>query len=141
MQEPVLLPVSSLQQIEADPLLYKRIVNAINAARLRKIRTRLILALCGFMASAAYVVSSLSIFWQELRASSFFEYIRLATTDSDIVFANARNYFTGLLETIPAETALIVCVCSLFFIALIALADAWRSLKNLTLIHSSATNS
>ncbi|HWR00020.1 MAG TPA: hypothetical protein VN397_04220 [Candidatus Methylomirabilis sp.] len=133
--------LSRLPFPETPPSLYERVMHAIDRARTSRLRARFALAVSGFVVSIGAAVASWSAVWTELRESSFVDFVRLAASDPDIVFMNAKDLLLGLAETIPLGTVLLVLLVAFCGVGVAAFADAWRDLRRTRFIHySSITN-
>lgn len=129
MQEKTFLPVSRLQPLEAPVGLLGRVMNTVRSIQLRQLRIRFAIVLTGFIVSVTYIISSWSLLWEEFQTSSFFEFVRLAFSDPDIVFTNIKVFFTGLLEAMPSDALFVIATSLFFLLAIIILTRTWRQIR------------
>ena len=122
--------------LEPPADLLDKVVGKIHAARLRQIRVRLALAASALFGSLAYASYQRTVIWTELGQSSFFQFVRLIWSDSDIALANAKDLALGLLETIPVESILLTLVSAFALLVILASASAWRHERHLIPTHS-----
>ena len=109
----------SLRPIDPPAGLLEKVIGKIQAARLRQIRTRLVLAISGAIGSVAFVLFNGSAIWTELQQSDFFQMLRLFGSDPDVALANFKDWTLGLLESIPIASTLfsltlLFCLLSVF---------------------------
>jgi hypothetical protein len=88
--------------------LLERVLLAIQQAQIRRIQQRIILAFAGIVASVGYALYYGNLLWNEWRASSFINLLRLAISDPDIVFGSSQEFMLGLIESLPAATIFFV---------------------------------
>lgn len=117
-------PIAELPAIPLPEYLSDGIFAAVSAAKVRRLRMRLTLTGMALAGVVAYGVSAISSLLAELRTSAFFEYLRLLSSDSDIVLQNAKAYLTGALETIPVVSVMLLIAFVLLVLATVGFAQA-----------------
>lgn len=106
--------------------LTKRVLAAVHLSRIREIWRRFFSFLIGLIASIAVVVVNWPLLREEWAASSFGAFLRLAISDPDIIFANAKDYSLGLLESLPAEAIALFVVCVFCLVGVVSLIGSLR---------------
>ena len=99
--------MSHLSEPQVPQGLLSRILQAIDNARIRRLRFGLVSLSGAALTSIGLIVWSRAALLTEVGTSSFGEFVRLALTDPDIVFQNLGSYLNGLLENLPLESLLL----------------------------------
>lgn len=115
--------------------LLEKVMGKIHAVRMKQLRVRLSIAVLGAVGTFYYAAYSWSAIWREIQQSSFIEFLRLATSDSDIALANAKELGLGLLESIPLETVIVTLVCAFALLVMAALVSSIRHERRFSFIH------
>lgn len=129
--------LSRLSEPETPPDLLDRVMGAIRRARVRRLRVRFALFVSGFAASVGYAAVNWPLLWEEIRTSSFVEFLLLAASDPDVVFANGKDFAYGLLEALPLEAMLAAFAGAFFLLAAVVLTDALRHIRRMPHINHS----
>lgn len=93
--------LSLLPSPETPAGLEDRIIARIRRASLRGLYARLTFSVAGCAAGIAYLAFESRNLVMAIQQSAAFGILRLAYTDSDIVFANLQDMLLGLVENIP----------------------------------------
>lgn len=128
--------LSHLPPTEVPANLFGRIVQAIAMAELRKRRNRFFLTVTGFASILVYTAFNWSALLTEIMTSSFAEIVRLAISDPDIAAANAHQFLSGLVETLPLGSILLGLTASFSLIAMAAMAKSFLHTRDGRAPHS-----
>ncbi len=113
MTERAFLKECLSEPTEPDDL-QARIMARIQRSIVRRVWTEIALSLTATVGLLGYVFFSRSTMWLEIEESSFIQLSRLAISDPDIVFSNAREASWSLIESIPLESVLFSLIFILF---------------------------
>ncbi len=117
-------PIAGLPAIPLPEHLAEGVFAAVLEAKIRRLRARLILAGTALVAVLAFAVSAVSSFIEEVKTSSFIDYLRLLVTDSGFVLSHLKEYAQGILEVIPVESILFILLAGLLLLGTIGFAQA-----------------
>lgn len=106
-----------------------RVLDTLWHTRFRRIRGWMVFAFLALVAIIVYAITQWTLVWYEVAGSSFVEFLRLAVSDPDIIFANTKEYIFGLLEALPLGTLLIVFSSAFCLLGLAVLLSALRHLR------------
>jgi len=109
-----------LPTIAVPPTLCGAVLSRIRHAEIRGLYWRISFSFIGLIASIGMIALSWSALWSELVGSSFIDLLRLAFSDSDIVFANLGSSINGLLESFPVLPVLLSLILLFCLLASVA---------------------
>lgn len=115
--------------------LLDRVLASVLAARLRRVRERLALAMAGVAATVGYAVWNLASIRNEVMQSPFVDFVRLSLSDRDVMFAHLGDAVTGLIEAAPIMTILVVLSVAFCVLAAFALLQSFTRMRRDAVIH------
>lgn len=119
--------LSRLAPVAPPADLAERICTAVYRARLRRLRIRFALITAGSAGLFGYAALIRSAIVKEISSSSFGALIRLAISDPDVAFLNAKDFLLGLLESLPLGSLFLALLATFCITALIGFAQALRN--------------
>ena len=123
--------LTRLPSIQTPPELHDRVMDAIVAVQIRRVRFRFGSMLAGAVGSIALTVAYHAALWEEITTSSFFSTLRLVASDPDVAFGNAKEFALGLLETLPLGTITLALVGLFCIVGAVGFAQALRKTRRL----------
>lgn len=135
--EPVsLASLGHLSEIQPPNSLLPRILTRLQELRLRRLRMQLGGSVLGFLVTTVFTIWNWPVFGNELGGTSpFWGMIRLVKTDPDIVLASAREFASGLLESLPIESIVVGLVFLFLGLSLFMLLQALHAQRIQSLRH------
>jgi len=128
------LPTFPLPAIEPPAELLAKITGRIHATRLHQLYWRLAASAIALFGSLSYIVYSWSALKTELVQSAFFQMLRLALSDTDVLLGNLKDFGLALLETLPVTALLFGMVSLTALLLVIAMGTALRHERRLVYI-------
>jgi len=127
------IPVRALPDVGVPPELQTKILTAITAARIRRLRNEFVATGFAFGIVIAAATASISRLVVEIRSSSIVGYLRLLISDSDIVFGNFREYLYGILESLPVGSIVFALTSVLLLLGAVAFLQALMHARRLSI--------
>ncbi|MDD3486947.1 MAG: hypothetical protein PHF35_01040 [Candidatus Moranbacteria bacterium] len=113
----------NLKNIEPRAGLEKRVLKAISAGSVRKLKQKLLLIRAGIAVSAGFLVYTSAVFGRYFFQSNFWNLGKLAFSDTGVVMIHWKDFLFSLLESLPvaavvallAPVFLMMMLSSLYF--------------------------
>lgn len=109
--------LTHLQILDTPAGLYQRIIECIDAARVRRARVRFTIAATTAFAALAAGVPALMNATTASTSTGFGQYLSLAVTDPDVAFANLALFLLSIASAAPVLSFAAVAACALVLIA------------------------